>query len=103
MLSGSNSDVYSVSDPKESHFLANNSKKRECPSCGEPYSRQRPRCPSCGEANDLLKAVPSRGSLLDKIPWIQDLPDTTKILIGAVGTFVAIAVGVVIFFLLARG
>jgi hypothetical protein len=51
----------------------------------------------------LLEPVPPRGGLLDRIPGVQDLPDTTKILIGAVGTLVAIGVGVVVFFLLARG
>jgi hypothetical protein len=51
----------------------------------------------------LLKPVPPRSGLLDMIPGLQDLPDTTKILIGAAVTLIAIAVGVVVFFLLARG
>ncbi len=67
------------------------------------YSRQRLRCPGCGEPNDLLKQEPSRGGLLDMIPGLQDLPDTTKIMIGGIGTLVAIAVGVLVYFLLTRG
>jgi hypothetical protein len=37
------------------------------------------------------------------IPGLQDLPDTTKILIGGFGTLLAIAVGVLVYFLLTRG
>jgi hypothetical protein len=83
--------------------LASKSKKRACPSCGEKYSRQRPRCPGCGEPNDLLGEEPPRRGLLDLIPGLQDLPDTTKIIIGGIGTLVAIAVGVVVYFVLRRG
>lgn len=83
--------------------MAKQGKQRDCPACGERYSRQRPRCPSCGEANDLLKQDKAPRGLLELIPGLQDLPDTTKILIGAVGSVVAIGVGIVVFFLLRRG
>jgi hypothetical protein len=95
--------VYSVFNPEEHPVLANKSKQRACPSCGEKYSRQRLRCPGCGEPNELLGEEPPRGGLLDMIPGLQDLPDTTKILIGGLGTLVAIAVGVLVYFLLTRG
>jgi hypothetical protein len=83
--------------------VANKGKLRNCPKCGERYSRQRLRCPSCGEANDLLKEEPRRGGLLDRIPVLEDLPDSTRILIGIFATLVAVAVGVVVYFLLSRG
>jgi uncharacterized membrane protein YvbJ len=78
--------------------MAKKGKNRDCPACGESYSRQRLRCPSCGEPNDLLKEDTAPRGLVDLIPGLQGMSDTTRILIGAFGTLIAIIVGVLIYF-----
>jgi hypothetical protein len=50
----------------------------------------------------LKQDTAPRGGLLDMIPGLQDLPDTTRILIGAVVMLVAVAGGILVYFLITR-
>jgi hypothetical protein len=86
--------------------LATKSKKRACGACGIKYSGRRPRCPNCGEPNDAVVQVTSfwpKYGILDLLPGVRDLPDSTKLLIAIFGGLLAAAAGVLVFFIISRG